>query len=166
MSQPQTQHKPSMLNGLNRRHGDRELGGRPESYRSEYNKSRSSRSASNNNLGTESFRYAQIEQSHSSSAGQNITSTSRTAEDKHETLSQDETKNGDPESLLCLTACLIGQTVEVQVKNGSVYSGIFHTANADKDYGLSKCHCFFLVHDSSLSLRMFDMLFCLCMPIN
>eukprot|EP00252_Welwitschia_mirabilis_P013172 TRINITY_DN2907_c0_g1_i3.p1 TRINITY_DN2907_c0_g1~~TRINITY_DN2907_c0_g1_i3.p1 ORF type:complete len:799 (+),score=199.47 TRINITY_DN2907_c0_g1_i3:221-2617(+) len=38
--------------------------------------------------------------------------------------------------LLFLTMLLIGQPVEVHVKNGSIYSGIFHTANIDKDYGI------------------------------
>jgi len=38
--------------------------------------------------------------------------------------------------LLFMTACLIGQPVEVQVKNGPILSGIFHTTNAEKDYGL------------------------------
>ena len=35
-----------------------------------------------------------------------------------------------------LTACFIGHHVEVQVKNGSVFSGIFHATNADKDFGM------------------------------
>uniref|UniRef100_A0A0D6QSU9 LsmAD domain-containing protein n=1 Tax=Araucaria cunninghamii TaxID=56994 RepID=A0A0D6QSU9_ARACU len=48
---------------------------------------------------------------------------------------------GEPERtrndrLLHITMHLIGQPVEVQVKNGSIYSGIFHTANTDKDYGI------------------------------
>lgn len=38
--------------------------------------------------------------------------------------------------LLLITMFLIGQPVEVQVKNGSIYSGIFHTANIEKDYGV------------------------------
>lgn len=38
--------------------------------------------------------------------------------------------------LLLVTMLLIGQPVEVQVKNGSIYSGIFHTANIEKDYGV------------------------------
>ncbi|CAJ1950835.1 unnamed protein product [Sphenostylis stenocarpa] len=38
--------------------------------------------------------------------------------------------------LVYLTTCLIGQHVEVQVKNGSIYSGIFHATNTDKDYGI------------------------------
>lgn len=38
--------------------------------------------------------------------------------------------------LVYLTTCLIGHHVEVQVKNGSVFSGIFHATNADKDFGM------------------------------
>ncbi|TYK07254.1 polyadenylate-binding protein-interacting protein 3 isoform X1 [Cucumis melo var. makuwa] len=38
--------------------------------------------------------------------------------------------------LVYLTACFIGQHVDVQVKNGSVYSGIFHSSNTDKDFGI------------------------------
>uniref|UniRef100_A0A0C9RMX2 TSA: Wollemia nobilis Ref_Wollemi_Transcript_9924_2981 transcribed RNA sequence n=1 Tax=Wollemia nobilis TaxID=56998 RepID=A0A0C9RMX2_9CONI len=50
-------------------------------------------------------------------------------------------RGGEPERtrndrLLHITMRLIGQLVEVQVKNGSIYSGIFHTANIDKDYGI------------------------------
>ncbi|XP_028763158.1 polyadenylate-binding protein-interacting protein 3 isoform X3 [Neltuma alba] len=35
-----------------------------------------------------------------------------------------------------VTTCLIGQQVEVHVKNGSIYSGIFHATNAEKDFGI------------------------------
>lgn len=50
-------------------------------------------------------------------------------------------RSAGPESpsrdrLVYLTTCLIGHHVEVQVKNGSVYSGIFHATNADKDFGV------------------------------
>ncbi|KNA24819.1 hypothetical protein SOVF_012280 [Spinacia oleracea] len=50
-------------------------------------------------------------------------------------------KGGGSESpsrdrLVYLTTCLIGHHVEVQVKDGSVYSGIFHATNADKDFGV------------------------------
>ncbi|RDX58492.1 Polyadenylate-binding protein-interacting protein 4 [Mucuna pruriens] len=38
--------------------------------------------------------------------------------------------------LVYLTTCLLGQHVEVQVKNGSIYSGIFHATNSDKDFGI------------------------------
>ena len=33
-----------------------------------------------------------------------------------------------------VTTCLIGHHVEVQVKDGSIYSGIFHAA--EKDFGM------------------------------
>ncbi|CAI9757695.1 unnamed protein product [Fraxinus pennsylvanica] len=38
--------------------------------------------------------------------------------------------------LIYSTTCLIGHQVEVQVLDGSVFSGIFHAANADKDFGI------------------------------
>ncbi|KAL9238612.1 hypothetical protein vseg_013008 [Gypsophila vaccaria] len=38
--------------------------------------------------------------------------------------------------LVYLTTCLIGLHVEVQVKSGSIYSGIFHATNADTDFGI------------------------------
>ncbi|XP_022980565.1 polyadenylate-binding protein-interacting protein 3-like isoform X2 [Cucurbita maxima] len=38
--------------------------------------------------------------------------------------------------LVYLTACFIGQHVDVQVKNGSIYSGIFHSSNTEKDFGI------------------------------
>ncbi|XP_011627318.1 polyadenylate-binding protein-interacting protein 4 [Amborella trichopoda] len=38
--------------------------------------------------------------------------------------------------LIFLTTCLVGHHVDVQVKNGSVFTGIFHATNSDKDFGL------------------------------
>ncbi|XP_019436521.1 PREDICTED: polyadenylate-binding protein-interacting protein 4-like isoform X3 [Lupinus angustifolius] len=38
--------------------------------------------------------------------------------------------------LVYITTCLIGHQVEAQVKNGSIYSGIFHATNADKEFGI------------------------------
>ncbi|XP_023524688.1 polyadenylate-binding protein-interacting protein 3-like isoform X1 [Cucurbita pepo subsp. pepo] len=38
--------------------------------------------------------------------------------------------------LVYLTTCFVGQHVDVQVKNGSMYSGIFHSTNAEKDFGI------------------------------
>ncbi|KAL2926242.1 Polyadenylate-binding protein-interacting protein 3 [Bienertia sinuspersici] len=46
------------------------------------------------------------------------------------------TESTSRDRLVYLTTCLIGHHVEVQVKNGSVYSGIFHATNADKDFGV------------------------------
>ncbi|KAM6585350.1 hypothetical protein CsatB_012352 [Cannabis sativa] len=37
--------------------------------------------------------------------------------------------------LVYITTCFIGQHVDVHVKNGSIYSGIFHAAN-EKDFGI------------------------------
>ncbi len=42
--------------------------------------------------------------------------------------------------LLFIHTCLIGQLVEVQTKNGHVYSGIFHAINNDnKEFGEAFC---------------------------
>ncbi|XVF27020.1 hypothetical protein REPUB_Repub14bG0070500 [Reevesia pubescens] len=38
--------------------------------------------------------------------------------------------------LVYLTTCLIGHPVEVHVKNGSIYSGIFHATDAENDFGI------------------------------
>ncbi|KAL0717182.1 hypothetical protein Bca4012_066504 [Brassica carinata] len=40
------------------------------------------------------------------------------------------------DSLVNLTTCMIGHLVEAHLKNGSVYSGIFHAADVDKDFGI------------------------------
>ncbi|MED6161816.1 hypothetical protein PIB30_064321, partial [Stylosanthes scabra] len=40
------------------------------------------------------------------------------------------------EALLLTTMCIIGLPVDVHVKDGSVYSGIFYTASVDSDYGI------------------------------
>jgi len=45
-------------------------------------------------------------------------------------------ENPSRDWLVYLTACFIGHHVEVQVKNGSVFSGIFHATNAAKDFGM------------------------------
>ena len=39
------------------------------------------------------------------------------------------------EALLFTTMCIIGLPVDVHVKDGSVFSGIFYTASVDGDYG-------------------------------
>ncbi|XP_072955352.1 uncharacterized protein [Typha angustifolia] len=40
------------------------------------------------------------------------------------------------DALLFTTMCIIGLSVEIQVKDGSTYSGIFHTACVEKGYGI------------------------------
>lgn len=43
---------------------------------------------------------------------------------------------GSHDRLVYLATCLIGHTVEVQVLDGSVFSGIFHATDAEKDFGI------------------------------
>ncbi|XP_016478042.2 polyadenylate-binding protein-interacting protein 4-like [Nicotiana tabacum] len=38
--------------------------------------------------------------------------------------------------LVYFSTCLLGHEVEVQILDGSVFSGIFHATNADKDFGI------------------------------
>jgi len=45
--------------------------------------------------------------------------------------------------LVYVTTCLIGHQVEVQLKNGSIYNGIFHVTNTDKDFGMFCCIYFY-----------------------
>ncbi|XP_022716913.1 polyadenylate-binding protein-interacting protein 4 isoform X2 [Durio zibethinus] len=40
------------------------------------------------------------------------------------------------EALLFATMCIIGLPVDVHLKDGSVYSGIFHTASVEKEFGI------------------------------
>ncbi|KAK8648574.1 hypothetical protein V6N13_129323 [Hibiscus sabdariffa] len=40
------------------------------------------------------------------------------------------------EALLLATMCIIGLPVDVHLKDGSVYSGTFHTASVEKEYGI------------------------------
>ncbi|KAK6149296.1 hypothetical protein DH2020_016821 [Rehmannia glutinosa] len=41
------------------------------------------------------------------------------------------------DALLFTTMCIIGMPVDVHAKDGSIYSGIFHTASVDKDYAIA-----------------------------
>ncbi|XP_039070369.1 polyadenylate-binding protein-interacting protein 3-like isoform X1 [Hibiscus syriacus] len=45
-------------------------------------------------------------------------------------------KSSSRDRLVFLTTCLIGHMVEVHVKNGSIYTGIFHATDAEKDFGI------------------------------
>ncbi|EFH59124.1 hypothetical protein ARALYDRAFT_897659 [Arabidopsis lyrata subsp. lyrata] len=51
--------------------------------------------------------------------------------------------------LVYLSACYIGHHVEVHLRNGSVYTGIFHAADVEKDFGIIlKMAC--LIKDGTL----------------
>ncbi|XP_056842381.1 polyadenylate-binding protein-interacting protein 4-like isoform X1 [Raphanus sativus] len=45
-------------------------------------------------------------------------------------------KRHSRESLVYLTKCMVGHLVEAHLTNGSVYSGIFHAAHLEKDFGI------------------------------
>ncbi|GLT49697.1 hypothetical protein SLA2020_232370 [Shorea laevis] len=38
--------------------------------------------------------------------------------------------------LVYLAACIIGHPVEVHVKNGSIFTGIFHATDAERDFDI------------------------------
>ncbi|XP_047175974.1 polyadenylate-binding protein-interacting protein 3-like isoform X2 [Vigna umbellata] len=44
--------------------------------------------------------------------------------------------NPSHDRLVYVTTCLIGHQVEVHLKNGSTYTGIFHATNTEKDFGI------------------------------
>ncbi|XVE80375.1 hypothetical protein DITRI_Ditri14bG0134900 [Diplodiscus trichospermus] len=48
----------------------------------------------------------------------------------------EEEKCSMNEALLFATMCIIGLPVDVHLKDGSVFSGIFHTASVEKEYGI------------------------------
>ncbi|CAI9261940.1 unnamed protein product [Lactuca saligna] len=52
------------------------------------------------------------------------------------TVNKGGVDNPSRERLVYLTTCLIGHQVDVQVTDGSIYSGIFHASNADNDFGI------------------------------
>ncbi|KAB1209285.1 Polyadenylate-binding protein-interacting protein 3 [Morella rubra] len=41
------------------------------------------------------------------------------------------------EALIFATVCIIGLPIDVHVKDGSVYSGLLHTACVEDEYGIS-----------------------------
>lgn len=130
------QSKASVVIGVGRRRGDRDLGnrlGKGDHQNHRPFRSNPSLSASTGGLGQQ-----QVNQTNATFYGQ-------AASPKHsgnnvEAPVVGESRDGGQEPLnqhlIYLTACLIGQLVEVQVKNGSIYSGVFHTASAENDYGV------------------------------
>ncbi|KAH1239521.1 Polyadenylate-binding protein-interacting protein 4 [Glycine max] len=59
-----------------------------------------------------------------------------------DSITENHTSSSSPscdslsEALLFTTMCIVGHPVDVHVKDGSVYSGIFHTASVHADYGI------------------------------
>jgi hypothetical protein len=54
------------------------------------------------------------------------------------------------ERFLYMHTCLIGQQVEVQTKNGMVFSGIFHASNTEKAQEFGMAHFMFFLLTVSL----------------
>lgn len=48
-------------------------------------------------------------------------------------------ENPSHDRLVYVTTCLVGHQVEVHLKNGSTYSGVFHATNTEKDFGMFYC---------------------------
>lgn len=46
-----------------------------------------------------------------------------------------QTESSLNEDMLFATMCMIGFPVDVHIRDGSIYSGTFHTASFDKEYG-------------------------------
>ncbi|XP_077253940.1 uncharacterized protein LOC143892909 isoform X2 [Tasmannia lanceolata] len=55
---------------------------------------------------------------------------------REEPLKERSVSSSFSDALLFTTMCIIGLPVEVQVKDGSIYSGVFHTACVENDYGI------------------------------
>ncbi|KAI5059890.1 hypothetical protein GOP47_0024310 [Adiantum capillus-veneris] len=138
MSLSQIQSRPSLANGVGRRQGDRDLGNRSENLKNEQQNHRPFRPSSSLTAST-AVGQQHVNQTNCTFAGQSAIFKS-SGDSKVEASAGGESRDGGQEPLnqhlLYLTACLIGQLVEVQVKNGSIYSGVFHTASAEKDYGV------------------------------
>lgn len=129
MSQQQvTQPRPSCVNGFDRSRTDRDPGSHYDNRSTQSPNSRLGNSG-NTSMGHDLYGYMKSEHvghpNHNKVQGGNASISRRGG-------------FGRPlhDRLLFMTACLIGQPVEVQVKNGSIFSGIFHTTNAEKDYGV------------------------------
>lgn len=129
MSQQQvTPPMPSSVNGFDQSRTDRDLGSHYNNQLMQSPKSRLGNS-SNTSMGHNLYRYTKNEHvghtNHNRVQGGNSNISRRGGFGR-----------ALHDRLLFMTACLIGQPVEVQVKNGSIFSGIFHTTNAEKDYGV------------------------------
>lgn len=70
------------------------------------------------------------------------------------------------EALIFATLCIIGLPVDVHVKDGSVYTGIFHTACVEEEYGMSfkLCSHFLCVLELFIELAGFLIWVLILMP--
>ncbi|CAK9198824.1 unnamed protein product [Sphagnum troendelagicum] len=131
MSQVQTQQRSTAGNGVGRRRTDREGGSRPDAgHRSDNQNWRQPAKASSDS----SPQGGQYNHLTTSNSGR-LRSSTEVAGVRYTGAGGEKTVQ--ERHLLFLHTCLIGQQVEVQTKNGQVYSGIFHAAKIEsKDFGV------------------------------
>ncbi|KAL3679895.1 hypothetical protein R1sor_022851 [Riccia sorocarpa] len=145
MSQPQVQQRPAAANGVGRRRTERDVsstradtGFRSDSQNWRSSSQSSVRSGSNTAAGS-GMVHGHGHLNSLSSTNAVVGGINRSSGDKAETGVSSVSKGADKplhDRLVFMAMCLIGQNVEVQLKNGSYYSGIFHTANMEKDFGI------------------------------
>ncbi|XP_062103843.1 polyadenylate-binding protein-interacting protein 4-like [Humulus lupulus] len=117
-------HSRSSANGFGCRRGERDVGTRLE------NRSQSGKSNSNNRLtstGEIRLQFLLFLVRIYFPLLKSINSMTWSKTGGHGSPSHDR--------LVYITTCFVGQHVDVHVKNGSIYSGIFHAAN-EKDFGI------------------------------
>ncbi|CAM6106174.1 unnamed protein product [Calypogeia fissa] len=142
MSQPQVQQRPAATNGVGRRRADRDVGNTrgDTGFRSDSQNWRSSQSSSRSGPNSTTAPGSAHPPSHFSTLSGNSNASSGIGRNSGERLDQAATHvsaGADLRGRLkFLSTCLIGQTVEVQVKNGLFYSGIFHAAEIEKEFGV------------------------------
>ncbi|KAJ7519011.1 hypothetical protein O6H91_20G019100 [Diphasiastrum complanatum] len=139
MNYQQVQQRPLAANGVNRRRPDRDAGIRVDSnFRSDAHTWRSSPHIRHSTDTTVAGSHGHVDHSNTNSSIPSGSGRHPIEKDDAGFASRNRGTTERPlhDRLLFLTMCLIGQPVEVQVKNGSIYSGIFHTANAEKGFGV------------------------------
>ncbi|KAL2613176.1 hypothetical protein R1flu_024868 [Riccia fluitans] len=145
MSQPQVQQRPAAANGVGRRRTERDVTNTraDTGFRSDSQNWRSSSQSSLRSAPNAATAPGMVHgHGHFNSLSNNNSLTggnNKSPGEKTETGVSSVLRGVDKplhDRLVFMAMCLVGQTVEVQMKNGSFYSGIFHTANMDKDFGI------------------------------
>lgn len=144
MSQHQVQQRPTALNGIGRRRSDRDVISRPDSsFRSETQNWRSSQPSRPVSASSSPLPVGSHPQGPHQSSSNFALSTRSAGEREAAFLSGGKSAGNecDPHrmALMHYCNCLIGQYVDVQMKNGRVYTGIYSSAllpNHGGEFGL------------------------------
>ncbi|KAH9559096.1 hypothetical protein CY35_06G041800 [Sphagnum magellanicum] len=131
MSQVQAQTRPSVANGVGRRRTDKDGGSRPDAgFRSD-NQNWRQPARTSSISSSQGVHYNHLTTNNSGG----LKSSTEVAVVRGASPGGERTEQ--EQRLLFIHTCLIGQLVEVQTKNGLVYSGIFHAINNDnKEFGV------------------------------